>query len=67
MDYKIVQIIAAPDNIYSVYKDRDEEFKCKIVCLALIEYENGEREIVPMDMTDDGLINKVSDNLKYIC
>lgn len=67
MDYKIVQIIPAPDNIYGVYKDETEEFECKIVCLALIEYPDGEREVVPMDITEgDGLIDRVGNGFKGI-
>ena len=67
MEYKIVQIIPAPGNMNSVYKHNfeTEEFRCKVVCLALIEYDDGEREIVPMDMTEgDGLIDKIGDGFK---
>ena len=67
MDYKIVQIIPAPNNMCAVYKDETEEFECKIVCLALIEYPDGEREIVPMDIAEgDGIINRTSNGFKCI-
>jgi len=67
MDYKIMQIIPAPGTMYSVYKDKNEVFKNKIMCLALIEYDDGEREIVPMDITEgDGLISKIGNDIKCI-
>jgi hypothetical protein len=68
MDYKIVQIIPAPNNMFSVYKNPIEEFKCKVVCLALIEYDDGEREIVSMDITDgDAEISKVGQDSSFKC
>lgn len=67
MEYKIIQIIPAPKNMYSVYQDLTEEIKCKIICLALVEYKDGGREVVPMDITDDGVISILSDGLKYVC
>lgn len=72
MDYKIVQIIPAISNMYALYKnqiDGDEmtEIKNKIVCLALIEYDDGEREVIPMDITDgDGEIGRVGEDLERI-
>ncbi|WP_461207837.1 hypothetical protein [Clostridium sp. DL1XJH146] len=67
MDYKVIQIISAPGEMYSIYNDSEEEIKCKIVCLGLIEYGNGEREVVPMDMSQgDGIISKIGEGLKYI-
>lgn len=59
-DYKIIQIISAPQGMKSKYKCADEDIICSVVCLALVEYEDGEREILAMDITDgDGLISEV--------
>ena len=67
MDYKIVQIISAPDNMHAVYSGHEDEIKNKVVCFALIEYDDGEREVVPMDITEgDGLIDKIGSDLKGI-
>lgn len=67
MEYKIIQILNAPNDMYSVYEDKQEELKCKIICLALIEYNDGEREVVPMDVSSDGTISVIADNFKCIC
>lgn len=67
MDYKIVQIIPAPNNMCAIYRDETEIIKNKIVCLALIQYKDGETEVVLMDMTDgDGEISKIGPDLKFI-
>ena len=67
MDYRIVQIIPAPNNMRAIYKDETEIIKNKIVCLALIQYKDGETEVVLMDMTDgDGEISKIGPDLKFI-
>ena len=67
MDYKIIQIIPAPSNMFSVYKDPIEEFKCKVVCLALIQYTDGETEVIPLDISDgDAIISELSSGLKCI-
>jgi len=68
MDYKIVQIIPAPSNMYALYEAKTiDQIKNKVVCLALIEYDDGEREVIPMDITSgDGLIDKIGDDLKSI-
>jgi hypothetical protein len=62
MNYKILQIMPAPSNMYSVYEEIEEDIKCPIVCLALVEYEDGGREIISMD-TCDGLIDKAGSNI----
>ena len=67
MDYKILQIMPAPDNMHTVYEDKGDKFKNKVVCLALIEYDDGEREVVPMDITTgDGLIGRIGSDFKVI-
>ena len=69
MDYKIIHIIPAPKNMFSVYRDicEIEDIKNKIVCLALLEYDDGEREIVPYDISDgDGIIDRLASNLQCI-
>lgn len=62
-DYKIIQIIPTGRELYSKYEDEGEEFTIPIVCFALIEYENGEREVVPMDMDSVGNIDLLTSNL----
>ncbi|MBU3107159.1 hypothetical protein [Clostridium gasigenes] len=65
-DYKIIQIVPNNKELYSKYKDDGGGFTTPIVCFALVEDNDGNREVVPMDITDDGLINIVSDNLEGI-
>lgn len=59
-DYKIVQILPTPENMKSKYRDQDGYFSVPIVCMALVEYEDGQREVILMDMTDDGIISGVN-------
>lgn len=65
-DYKIIQIIPAPEKMFAIYKDGPSPEMSPIVCLALIEYKDGYREVIAMDMTDgDGLIRQIQ-TVKYI-
>lgn len=67
MEYKIIQIMSAPNNMSAVYMDQGEIIKNKIVCLALIQYEDGETEVILMDVTNgDGEVSKIGPNLKFI-
>ena len=53
---KIVQIIPAPNNLYARYKETDgEQFLDKVVCLALIEDEDGYRYVAPMIVMDESI------------
>ncbi|GMG96833.1 hypothetical protein [Tepidimicrobium xylanilyticum] len=62
MDYKIIQIIPVNKEMYAVYKNDVERL---IVGLALIEYKNGSRYVVPLDITDrDGIIKPIKGFIK---
>jgi len=62
-NYKIIQIIPTGRELYSKYEDEGEEFTTPIVCFALIEYEDGEREVVPMNIDSVGTIDLLTKNL----
>ena len=66
MDYKIMQIIQAPSNMYVTYKNDDNKTKHKIACMALIQYNNLETEVALMDINDGGIISKVQDKLNVL-
>ena len=52
MDYKIIQII--PNNVPMVaqYKNNEQIIEIPISIFALIEYEDGERAVYPMDLDE---------------
>lgn len=61
-DYKIIQIIPVNKEMYAGFKNGA---KTLIVGLALIEYNDGFREVVPLDMTDgDGAIRIIDEIFK---
>lgn len=51
----VIQIIPAPENIFAAYKDKDGEFYCPIVCMALLS----DGEIHFCDTTSSGEIQNV--------
>lgn len=54
MSYKIIQIIPASKDIRMVYKQKDNELEYdKVICLALVEYEDGQRAVYPMQYIND--------------
>ncbi|MCY1602120.1 hypothetical protein [Staphylococcus pettenkoferi] len=59
MDKKIIQIINTNRKINALYNDGDgTTFETPIICLALVELEDGERYVEMMDITEgDGLID----------
>lgn len=67
MDYKIIQIIPGNANIYAIYEDViGGEIGFPIVCMALVEYEDGVREVKIMDIANDGEIDFPSKNLNFL-
>ncbi|MCD7770405.1 MAG: hypothetical protein LUH36_09885 [Oscillospiraceae bacterium] len=52
---KIIQIIPAPAGMETKYTCQRETTYCPVVCLALVEREDGSRyiELVDMDVGDD--------------
>lgn len=60
--FKIKQIIPAPNNMYVVYEDDEEEIESKIVCIALW----GDGDITLMDVNENGEIHQIADNVKKI-
>ena len=60
---KIIQIIPAPADLWSVHRGieegREYESWSRIVCLALVEDDNGDRyrSVLPMSLTVDGLVD----------
>ena len=59
---KIIQIIPAPADLYSVYHLDGVDCKQSIVCIALIEDEYGEREVKLMAMDTFGQIELIGGN-----
>lgn len=58
MDYKIIQIIPAPGNMYSTYGQDDGTLvECSVVSLALCEEDDGYRFVTALDCFEDGEIN----------
>ncbi|MCR1952632.1 MULTISPECIES: hypothetical protein [Clostridium] len=56
-DYEIIQIISNSKDIYSEYSNEENGyFTLPIVCFALVEYNDGSRKVIPMDMDVDGTI-----------
>ncbi|PTF96704.1 hypothetical protein [Staphylococcus chromogenes] len=59
MDKKIIQILNVERKMDAIYDNEDGTyFKSPIICLALVELEDGERYVELMDISDgDGLID----------
>ena len=59
---KVLQIIPAPANMYAVYRDDDggEDMKMPLVCVALVEDDGGERNVVFLECDDFGSINEIA-------
>ena len=60
IDYKILQIIPAPSGMTAEYryvdedgKRLDETYTLPVCCLALIEYSNGEQDVMPVCFYDN--------------
>ena len=52
-DAKILQIITPPPYLAAIYETKGVlESAAHVICLALVEHENGERSVMPM--TADG-------------
>ena len=50
--YKIISIIPA-DGWYAIYKQEDGSLlRVRVICLALIEYKDGERDVQALDYSD---------------
>lgn len=64
MPSKIIQIIPAPPNMWARWKPTEnvekEEYS-PIVCLALMEDEDGGTWVTPMSIGEDGEIDDVMD------
>lgn len=63
----IIQIIPAPADMIATYDSVPDLYE-RVVCLALVEDENGERTVKPMDCMYDGEISfcTESDNFKGV-
>ena len=48
------------------YKDGEEKIETPVVCLALIEYEDGERAVKPMDICGDGEVTFLDELSNFI-
>jgi len=54
---KILQIIPAPSDMWVQNRDGDEYYYTRVVCLALVEWPDGDRTVEIMDISDgDGAI-----------
>lgn len=56
MSEKIIQIIPAPKSLFYAFKGCISR---PVVCLALVELENGEREVRPMGLLQGNYIDDV--------
>lgn len=59
MEDKIVQIIQAPSNLYSLYKDDEfpnQPMETKVICLGLTELGN----VILLDIDDLGHVDDIS-------
>ena len=66
-NYKIIQIIPNNQSLISQYKDESSEsMELPIVCFALVEYEDGEREVKAMDMDHGGTIDFIDAASNFI-
>jgi len=65
MDKKIIQIMPAPHNLRSMYKDAEGIIEEKVICLGL----TNEGEVVLMDICADGDIDEAKNacNFKGVC
>lgn len=64
MPSKIIQIIPAPPNMWAMWKpteNGEQEDYSPIVCLALMEDEDGGTWVTPMSIGEDGEIHGVMD------
>lgn len=65
---KILQIIPAPQGLQATFhEDTPEEgddgvYTFPVVCLALVEDPHGDRDVIPMDMSQDGYITLINDH-----
>lgn len=58
MERKILQIVPAPADMWVKCGDSNDTFYTRVVCLALVEDEDGFRDVQLMDVTSgDGLID----------
>ncbi|WP_145430639.1 hypothetical protein [Staphylococcus haemolyticus] len=58
MNNKIIQILNTNKNMAAQYDSGDGNiFECPVVCLALVENNEGYRYVELMDMTSDGEID----------
>jgi len=54
---KIIQIMPAPFNMQIVYDCDGKDHIRSVVCLALAENDDGERDIFILDVRSDGVID----------
>ena len=67
MNEKILQIIPAPADMWATYEDENGEAKRdRVACLALIESEDGFRDIYPMVQIDPGCFDPVTDVSNFV-
>lgn len=68
MNSKIIQIIPAPPNMFARWKPTEnvekEEYS-PIICLALMEDEDGGTWVTPMSIGEDGEIDNVADFMNF--
>lgn len=58
---QIVQMLPAVGWQAVYVEDDGKPFVCDLVCWALIEDEDGDRDIFPMDADSSGLVEEVSE------
>ena len=63
---KIIQIIPCPHELYAEYKDGDERFTTKIVCLALVETTNRSGDVFTTVEGVDCELDEVQSNGNFV-
>ena len=63
-DLKILQIIQAPETMRVLYKG-NPDFTEKVVCIALVGDENGERYLKAVDCSADGDFSFCDEDINF--
>lgn len=63
-NYKIIQIIPAPETMRVIYKGCPD-YHQKVLAIALVEDESGDRTLKPMDCSYSGDIDFIEDDLSF--
>lgn len=57
---KIIQIIPAPPGMWIDHPEEVGGYRARLVCLALVEDQCGERYVEPFEMTEDDAMIEIA-------